>query len=806
MEAAEHVPASPRVPDLVELPSDFWTPTQWSVFLALADAVLAPIVPESELEDKAAQIRMPDDQFAQLLDRFDAAVARPGGDSDNNSSSSSSSSSSDAKALARAVLKDSFSTNPALAGHLRRTVSVTVHHRLRTRIGGLLGALSTRTGALFLTGRCIPLHLQPLHAREAALRRWLASYLPAMRAFAKSVAALAQNSWVQASPLFKQASGYTDVPHPWRPGPGFEFEFLQFPRRGPTESDAGSDAAAAAAAAAAAESEPVVVETDVVIVGSGCGGGVCAKVLAEAGHRVLVLEKGHHHPPSQLPMPQEQGSRLLFENGGVAATTDGALNVVAGSTWGGGGTVNWSVCLQTQDYVRREWARGARGVPWFESAEFQACLDRVCDHVGAPPGSEAAVRHTHRGRALLDGCARLGWRAAPLRQNSGGAEHWCGRCTLGCHGGEKRGPAVSWLPDAARAGAVFAEGFRVDRVLFGGDEATGEKVATGVVGTWTSRDPQGGVAGPVESRVVREVVVKAKKVVVSAGSLWSPVILKKSGLENPNIGKNLYLHPCNIVGAYYDQELNPWEGGIITSYCSEFEDLDGKGHGVKLEATCQVPYMSLPMLPWRGAADFKLAAARFGRMDAYIALTRDRDPGAVLADPATGEPVIDYRPSAFDRAHTLEGVVALSRICHAAGAREIRPLLPGVEPFVRRPKEVAAAAAAAAEAEEKTDGQDAAFEAWVAELRRVGNAPPLAPFSSAHQMGTCRMAPRAEDGVVDPEGRVWGVDGLFVADASVFPSASGVNPMVTNLAIADWIARGVDRELRGAEVAGRVVG
>lgn len=511
METTKHVPAGPKVPDLAELPSDFWTPTQWGVFLSLADAVLAPVVPQSELEDKAAQIRMPDDQFSQLLDVFGAAAARPRDAKGNRD-------------LARAVLKDSFSTNPALTGHLKRSISATVHHRLRTLIGVLLSALSTRVGAFVLTGRCTPVHLQPLHVREAVLRSWTVSYVPVMRLVARSIATLAQYSWLQASPLFKQASGYTDVPHPWKPGPAFEFEFLQFPPAAPPAGKAETES----------EPEPVVVETDVVIVGSGCGGGVCAKILAEAGHRVLVLEKGHYYPPSQLPMPQEQASRLLFENGGVVATTDGAFNVVAGSTWGGGGTINWSVCLQTQDFVRREWARD-RGLPFFETPEFQACLDRVCDYMGATPGSEADVRQTHRGKALLDGCEKLGWRAGAVMQNSGGAEHWCGRCALGCHGGEKRGPAVSWLPDAARAGATFVEGFRVHKVLFGGgggdNQATGGKVATGIVGTWTSRDRQGGVAGPVESRVVREVFVKAKKVVLSAGSLWSPLILKKSGLE-----------------------------------------------------------------------------------------------------------------------------------------------------------------------------------------------------------------------------------------------------------------------------------
>ncbi|KLU87917.1 long chain fatty acid oxidase, partial [Magnaporthiopsis poae ATCC 64411] len=420
MEITKHVSAGPKVPDLPELPSDFWTPTQWGVFLSLADAVLAPVVPQSELEDKAVQMRMPDDQFSQLLDVFDAALARPrDGDAAKGAD------------LARAVLKDSFSTNPALTGHLRRSISATVHHRLRKIMGLLLTVLSTRVGAFVLTGNCTPVHLQPLHVREAVLRRWTVSYVPAMRLMARSIATLAQYSWLQSSPLFKQASGYTDVPHPWKPGPAFEFEFLQFPpATGKRDEESGSD--------------PVVVETDVVIVGSGCGGAVCAKILAEAGHRVLVLEKGHYYPPSQLPMPQEQGSRLLFENGGVVATTDGALTVVAGATWGGGGTINWSVCLQTQDPVRREWARD-RGLPFFETPEFQACLDRVCDYMGATAGSEADVRQTHRGKALLDGCDKLGWRAAALMQNSGGAEHWCGRCTMGCHGGEKQGPAVSWL-------------------------------------------------------------------------------------------------------------------------------------------------------------------------------------------------------------------------------------------------------------------------------------------------------------------------------------------------------------------------
>jgi choline dehydrogenase-like flavoprotein len=217
-------------------------------------------------------------------------------------------------------------------------------------------------------------------------------------------------------------------------------------------------------------------------------------------------------------------------------------------------------------------------------------------------------------------------------------------------------------------------------------------------------------------------------------------------------------------------------------------------------------------------------------MNGYISLTRDRDTGSVYPDPITGRPCIDYTPSAFDSGHTLEGIIALAKICYITGASEIHPFVAGVDPFIRkRPdpatketkeaKEAAAAAGATAATDDgntdnKKDGEspdpaltpartpvdlgttDPDFTAWLARLRAKGNKAPDTPFASAHQMGTCRMSGHAGDGVVDSRGRVWDTENLLVADASVFPSASGVNPMVTNMAIADWIARGLARDLK----------
>jgi choline dehydrogenase-like flavoprotein len=240
---------------------------------------------------------------------------------------------------------------------------------------------------------------------------------------------------------------------------------------------------------------------------------------------------------------------------------------------------------------------------------------------------------------------------------------------------------------------------------------------------------------------------------------------------------------------YYDEDIRPWEGGIITSLCTSFENLDNHGHGVKLEGMCMIPYLLLSILVCDDGLDFKLTAARHRHTAAFISLGRDRDTGSVFADPSSGKPCIDYTPSAFDAANVLEGVIALAKICYITGAKEIRALLPGTRPFTRK---------------ESTTGTsnvnagvtDPDFVAWLATVRAAGNKPPTAPFSSAHQMGSCRMSSSPSTGVVDPRGKAWEAEGLFVADASVFPSASGVNPMVTNMAIADWISRGVSRELK----------
>ncbi|OAG03790.1 long chain fatty alcohol oxidase [Paraphaeosphaeria sporulosa] len=727
---------SPKASTLPPIPAgDPLTPPQWKTLLAIAETIIPTVKPASIARSRT-EIAVTDNEYSAHISKLRGLTPEPNGDE-----------------AAKALLDDNPASDPVFREELRRVIALTLPQSNKKDLSMILNILNTRAGSLVLTGKVTPFSEQPIHVRETILQSWATARLPLLRQLVRSMGALSKQTWLKTSETLPRFLGYPRVPIGMIPGKGFDYEFIQFP---PGE-------------------KPEVIETDVVIVGSGCGGGVCAKNLAEAGHRVIVVEKAHHWTPEHFPMRDQYGWNNLFMHGGGIQSDDSTLAVVAGQTFGGGGTVNWSASLQTQAYVRKEWAD--RGLPFFTSAEFQDSLDRVCQRMGV---STDYIEHSNINRLLLEGARKLGYSAKAVPQNSGGKRHYCGQCTFGCGSCEKQGPVVSWLPDAARAGAKFVEGFHAEKIIFA--KRGGQQVATGVKGTWVSRDINGGIAGEPVTR--RKVIIKAKRVIISAGTMQSPLLLLRSGLKNHHIGRNLYLHPVIFLGGIYNEDIVPWEGDCLTSVVNEFENLDGRGHGVKIEATNMTPSAWLTFMSWKGGLDYKLNAARMRHMAGYFAIAREKHPGQVYPDPHDGRVRVKYTTSNFDKAHLLEGIIALAKIQYVQGATEIFPMIPGHNSFVRDP------------ATPTSEGvNDPKFQDWLSGLRAKGLPSPETMYVSAHQMGTSRMSAKEKEGVVDPTGLVWGTKGLYVADASVFPSASGVNPMITNMAISDWISRGIAKGL-----------
>ncbi|WP_040863732.1 GMC family oxidoreductase N-terminal domain-containing protein [Nocardia niigatensis] len=479
-------------------------------------------------------------------------------------------------------------------------------------------------------------------------------------------------------------------------------------------------------------------DCDVVVVGSGAGGGVAAGVLAEAGLDVMVVERGEYYDDADFGRPEIDGLLNLYAPG-PARTAEGQLALVAGTCVGGGTVVNWSTSLRTPDDVRTEWA--GLGATQFASAEYSRALDLVSARIGvnvdhSPPSARDTV--------LERGLRALGWHVDELPRNvrhcDAGIE--CGRCGLGCRLGAKQSVVKTWLDDAAQAGARLLTGTEVREIELRHGHATG---VTGIT--------NGG----------HRIRIRARAVVAAAGAVQTPALLRRSGLRNENIGRYLRLHPATAVFGVFGEEIRGWEGGMQTRYSAEHRDLDGAGYGVIYETGPMTPAMTVGFTRWTGSAAHRAIMSRFAHSVPVGIITRDRDHGTVGVD-RKGNPVVRYRLSAHDTAHVRAGIEGATRILEAAGARQIFTGHQNSTTYDPLRPETRAA--------------------FLEDTHRTGYAPGRCAMGALHIMGSARMGGSPDSSATDPDGATWDVPNVVVADGSCFPTASGVNPMVSIEAIA----------------------
>lgn len=484
-------------------------------------------------------------------------------------------------------------------------------------------------------------------------------------------------------------------------------------------------------------------EADACVIGSGAGGAVVARRLAEAGMKVVVLEEGPWVRTRDFVRDEGESRLRLYRGGGWRASADGRLLVLEGRCVGGSTVVGLGTAMPAPGEVLDAWVR-VSGVGDLAAARMEDHFARVAREISVSPVPGAMINRSNR--ALREGAESLGLSQDVLSRSVSGCAG-CGRCAQGCPTGAMRSMMLTYLPKALRAGARLHADARADALLL-------------------SKGAVRGVRGAILDRATRSrrrsIEVAAPVVVVAAGALESPLLLLRSRVpdRSKRIGRKLRVNPAVPVVGVFAEPVRGYLGVPQSIWSSHFADLrTGKG-GFTLEGDSTGPATMASWLAGFGAAH-KRVLARYNHMAVVSVVLQDRSTGEVRVRGGS-DAEIRYEPGRKDRERLLEGIRLTALLLFRAGARKV----------FAGPRTNATLDA----------------ETYLIQLDRPDVQRIALRMTSTRPQGTCRMGSDPRESVTGPTGELHGVKGLFVADASVFPGPLGVPPQLTVMALAERTA------------------
>ena len=484
---------------------------------------------------------------------------------------------------------------------------------------------------------------------------------------------------------------------------------------------------------------------DVCVIGSGAGGAVAAKELAQKGYSVVLLEEGGHHTRETWNGKPFRAMVDMFRNGGGTFTLGiPTVSITLGKCIGGTTTINSLTCFRTPPKILKTW-RDKLGLAGFTDEYLDPYFEKI----------EKAIHVTELPWDVLGNCAKiikrgadsLGLNCRPLKHNALNCRG-CGTCQFGCIDGAKQSMDVTYVPEAVNSGARVYANCRAERLT------TRNGVITGVGAS---------LINPETGMTAHAMTVRARAIIVACGSLITPSFLKRSGLKNRNIGRNLQIHPGARVCAIMEEKVEGWKGVSQGAYIDDFEN-----EGIILEGIFVHPSILLGAFPFIGLP-FKELAAQYAHVAAFAAMIHDTTAGRVYRS-GPGGILSTYFINRHDIELLKKGVAYVAKIFFAAGARKVLTAFRQM-PVLDSPDDVKR----------------------LLDLRvKPGDNHEAMAF---HPLGTCRMGSSPKTGAVDSNGESFNVKNLYIADGSVVPTSLGVNPQITIMALANHIADRVAERL-----------
>ena len=467
---------------------------------------------------------------------------------------------------------------------------------------------------------------------------------------------------------------------------------------------------------------------EVAVIGSGSGGGVAAHLLNEK-YEVGIFEKGNY--ANGETNNETFGYHNFYETYAMQQTRGYKVLLLAGSGVGGGTSINWTTSLRTPNNILNEWDSLTGQNNYFNSSNFKSSMDFICQQLNV---SEANNRIPQKETKLAEGLSQndISYKIIP-RNTSNDQCFESGFSTFGHSDESINSSYKTWFPEDKFNSQNVYSNTSVKHLTISNGRATHINVE--------------------KNGNVQQIAVD--KVVLAAGSLNTPKILLNSGYKNKHLGQHLKLHPVSGVAGKFSEEQRPWAGTMQGIY-SDDNLFMKDNYGYLLEGLPMHPSLFFPFFP-NNNDNFGDFIKSYNYWSGSIVLTSDKSSGSIINK--NPQHLWDYNLNDFDHNNLLHGLENLVRANYLAGAEEI---MVAASPTMHWKK-----------------SSNENIEDFINKIRAIKNEPFRILLGSAHQMGTARINPNPEQGVVGLDGKVHGLENVYIVDASTFPRCSGVNPMIS---------------------------
>jgi choline dehydrogenase-like flavoprotein len=498
----------------------------------------------------------------------------------------------------------------------------------------------------------------------------------------------------------------------------------------------------------------VLCEVDVCIIGSGAAGAILGTKLAESGKSVVILEKGGYYDGEAMNQREADMIPLLWKNAGANFTSNLRIAIAQGSCLGGSTVINDAVCFRIPPIVIEQWQK--KGVAITKN-EWDMANDEVSKRINVQEVTEEELNTN--AKKLREACQKFLYQGKSIHKhyknyrncgpsisdNSLKSCVKCGFCHLGCHYDTKQSMLVTYIHDALVNENINYNVYcncRADFITYENG------VANGVNGTFVN-------SSGLETYRIR---VNAKVIILSAGSIASSNLLQKSLIGGENVGKGLALHPAPFVMGLFDEEIHGNRGIPMSYTCHEFGVTNDIEKGGFLIESIFLPIFQMALAIPSMGLDHKRMMQNYNRYTMAGIMSRDDPVGKVLLS-YNGNPKVIYNLSEQTIEDMARGMSILSRMWFNIGAKAVIT--------------------------SHIDAYEIGTKADIPKLKdAVRNNPDGLMLGSAHPQGGNRMGENENECVVDSNCKIFGFDNLYVCDASVFPTALGVNPQLTVMALA----------------------